>query len=100
MGDRRLAVNEFGAAFRSVSELGSRKWENAAAAPVTRLDNADAPTRPRKLARRHQARGTRADNDDMLGNGHANALSARSRRRVLDPVPQQHRAAVQHAAAF
>ncbi len=66
VGDRRLAVNEFGAAFRGIPELRGRKRINAAAAPVARLQDRDPPAGGSKLARGHQACGARADHDDML----------------------------------
>src|SRR5262249_47865497 len=63
MGNRRLAVDEFRAAFRGVADLGSWQRTNAAAAPLARLKDGDALACGCKLARGHQA-GSPCPNDD------------------------------------
>ena len=92
MGDGRLAVNEFGAAFRGIAELRSRQRADAAAAPVARLQDGDLLSRGCKLARGHQAGGACPDDDDISSAmRHTDCLSALA---VFDPVAQKHRAAI------
>src|SRR4030081_4005654 len=44
--DGRLAMDEFGTAFRRISELSSRKRMDAPAAPVSRFQYRPLPARP------------------------------------------------------
>src|ERR1700722_6991340 len=55
--DRSLAVDEFGTAFRRISELGIRKRMDAPAASVTRLQYGHSLARAGEFAGGHQACG-------------------------------------------
>src|ERR1700676_1048888 len=74
--DRSLAVDEFGSAFRRVTELRSRKGKDTPAASVSRFQYGDLLARPPELAGGHQACGAGTDNDDVvwIRSGHAAAL--------------------------
>src|ERR1700688_4428518 len=97
-------MDEFGSALRRVSEVGRRKRMDAPAASVSRLQYGHSLARAGEFAGGHQACGACADDDDVVWtwSGHAGDLpvSRRVGTRVLDPVPQQHRAAFKSLAAL
>ncbi len=64
--DRSLAMDEFGSAFRGVSEVAGRKWINAPAAPIPRFQERHPPARTCEFACCHQTSGARADDDDVV----------------------------------
>ena len=89
-------MDEFGAAFRRVSKLGSWKRMDAATAPVSHFKYCHLPARTSEFAGGHQACGACADDNDVvrMWSSHAGALPAGSLGiGVLNPVPQQHYAA-------
>jgi hypothetical protein len=55
---------ELGAALRWVSKFLSRQWINASTASIARLEDDHLLAGACKLASVHQARGTRADNQE------------------------------------
>ena len=61
--DRSLAMDEFGSAFRGVSEVAGRKWINAPAAPIPRFQERHPPARTCEFACCHQTSGARADDN-------------------------------------
>jgi hypothetical protein len=63
--DRSLAMDEFGATLRGVSELGNRKWMDAPAAPISRFQYCHPLARTSKLAGSHQACRTCANDNGM-----------------------------------
>src|ERR1700737_4076550 len=91
--DRSPAMDEFGSGLRRVSEVGRRKRMDAPAAPVSRLEYGDSLARAGEFAGGHQARGARADDDEVIWmwSGHAGASPTGCRQNilVLDPVPEQ-----------
>src|ERR1700744_2387673 len=60
-------MDEFGAAFRRVAELGSRKRIDAAAASVSRFKYGHFLARTPESAGGHQTRRTCADDNDGVG---------------------------------
>src|SRR5258706_14665228 len=74
--DRSLAMDEFGTAFRRVSEFRSRKRMDTPAAPVSRFQHRHLPAGSSEFAGGHQACGACADYDDVvwMWSGHARAL--------------------------
>src|SRR4029077_11969754 len=71
-----LAMHEFSATFRRVTEVLSRKRIDAATTSVSRLQNSHPLAGAPKLAGRHQACGSGANDDDVfcLWSSHAGAL--------------------------
>src|SRR6516165_2049655 len=63
---RRLAMDEFGSAFRRVSELRGRKRMDPTAASLPCFQNRHPFGRPRELSRCDQARGSGTNDDDIL----------------------------------
>lgn len=63
---RRLAMDEFGSAFRRVSELRGRKRMDPAAASLPCFQYRHRFARPPERARCHQARGSGPNDDDVL----------------------------------
>jgi hypothetical protein len=59
-------MDEFGTAFRRVSELRSRKRMDAPAASVSRFQYRDPLAGASELAHSHQACGTCTDDNDMV----------------------------------
>jgi hypothetical protein len=59
-------MDEFGTAFRRVSELRNRNRMDAAAASIARFEYRDPLARPPELAGGHQTRGSGADDYDVF----------------------------------
>jgi hypothetical protein len=64
--NRSLAMNEFGSAFRGISELAGRKRVNAPAAPLPCFQQRHPPARSCEFACCHQASRAGADDDNVL----------------------------------
>ena len=73
--DGRLAMDEFGAGFRRVAELSSRKRMDAPTAPVSRLQYGHSLARAGEFAGGHQACGACADDDDLAWMHHRSAAA-------------------------
>ncbi len=58
-------MDEFGTAFRRIAEIRTRQRQDAAAAAFTGFEDRHRAAGARQRARRHQARGSRADNHDV-----------------------------------
>jgi hypothetical protein len=58
-------MDELGAALRRVSKLLSRQWVDASTASISRFEDGHLFAGSCKLASRHQARGARADDQEM-----------------------------------
>src|SRR6202522_300317 len=69
-------MNEFGAPFRGVAELGRQKRIDAPPASVARLQDGNSLARAAEFAGGHQPCGACADDDDVVRtrSGHPNVI--------------------------
>jgi hypothetical protein len=70
-------MDEFGSAFRGVSEVAGRKWINAPPAPIARFQERHPPARTCEFSGGHQTSSTSADDDNVVRSVHENDLSSR-----------------------